>query len=777
MIKSINYIKKFGIYKNYSNTGYLSDFKRYNLFYGWNGCGKSTLVKLFRILEKKNSIELYKNAEFSIEMMDGNKIKNSTLDNFNDKIFIYNQDFIKDNIDWDGTAKSILLLSRESIEKTKSLNEFKLSLYGDKDKDIKGLYNDKNENQKKIDEIDNRIEKNLSNIASDIKEKFIDLSIKEKHYIFYDKKKLKNLITENRDLLCTMNLYINYEEKRNLEDILKSGQKESIKINYKKIDTKRFDSILNKIIRILDTSVTANVIDRLKSNKEISDWVESGLKLHKRMELSHCEFCGSELNYERLENLEKHFNNELNTLKESIETIKKDIELNLMIKDEYKLDFNELYLEERSKVEEIYKDLLKEIDELNDKFGGLISLLNYKKDRPFEKIPMDIPSIKDDINKVNNKYLALENIITNHNKQVENINDTVKEAIKKLEIFYAQKSLMDRNYFADETLLEQLKKTSVTYENNIESIEKEIKSIESELSNEVVAAEEFNKKLSLFLGHDEIKLKFNSDIKGYQIIRYPSEEIAKNLSEGEKTAISFIYYITKLTENGNKIENSILVIDDPISSFDSNKLFSSYAYLKLECEKAKQIFIMTHNYNYFKLVRGWIKSKKIKNIKGKSESNFNIYKIEPRIVGNTREGFIYNGGNMLNQTTEYDYIFGKVYNYHINGIQKEERYACGNICRKLVESFLSFKFPSQRSNLEQLLEQAFKDENTIIKDRIYRFINMYSHKLTIELDDELDDDILIAESNSIISEIMKMIKRLDINHYESMVKIVKKDIA
>ncbi|WP_075809225.1 AAA family ATPase [Paraclostridium sordellii] len=776
MIKNINYIKKLGIYKDYNNTGYLDDFKKFNLFYGWNGCGKSTLAKLFRTLEKKSCASLHQNAEFSIEMMDGSKVTNNTLDNFNDKVFIYNQDFIKENIDWDGTAKSILILSRESIEKTKSLNEFKDSLYGDKSKDIKGLYNKKSENEKKIDEIDNKLEKNLSNIASDIKEKFIDLNSKEKYYIFYDKKKLKNLIQQHRELLCSMSLYINYDEKRNLEDIIKSGEKERIQINLNKIEIDKIESILNKINNVLNTTVTAKVIDRLKPNKEISVWVENGLKLHKNLNLSHCEFCGSELDNKRIDDLEQHFNDELRVLKSSIEDIKRNIESNLISEEKYRIDCTELYLEEREKVEEINQFILTKIHELNDKYKGLISLLEYKKDSPFEKIPMDIPNIKEDINAINNKHIELEDIVAKHNEQVNNINNTIKNALKKLEIFYAQKSLMDRNYFTDERLLGQLKETSIIYKNNIESLEKEMKSIESELSNEVVAAEDFNKKLSLFLGHDEIKLKFNNDIKGYEIIRYPSEDIAKNLSEGEKTAISFIYYITKLTENGNKIEDSILVIDDPISSFDSNKLFNSYAYLKLECEKSKQLFILTHNYNYFKLVRGWIKNKKIKNSKGKHQPNFNIYKIEPKIMNNTREGFIHNGGNMLNQTTEYDYIFGQVYNYYINGIQEEEIYACGNICRKLVESFLSFKFPSQRSNLEQLLEQAFKGENSITKDSIYRFINMYSHKLTIEVDDELDDDILISESSNIINEIIEMIKRLDSNHYESMVKIVKKDM-
>lgn len=64
------------------------------------------------------------------------------------------------------------------------------------------------------------------------------------------------------------------------------------------------------------------------------------------------------------------------------------------------------------------------------------------------------------------------------------------------------------------------------------------------LSNETLGAEEFNEKLKKFLEYDEIKLKFDSNVKGYKIYRNQKQE-ASNLSEGEKTAIVFIYFITQ----------------------------------------------------------------------------------------------------------------------------------------------------------------------------------------------------------------------------------------
>ena len=44
-------LKDHGIYRDLSWPHDLQDFGRYNLIYGWNGTGKTTLSRLFRALE------------------------------------------------------------------------------------------------------------------------------------------------------------------------------------------------------------------------------------------------------------------------------------------------------------------------------------------------------------------------------------------------------------------------------------------------------------------------------------------------------------------------------------------------------------------------------------------------------------------------------------------------------------------------------------------------------------------------------------------------------
>ena len=49
MIVCINRLKQFGIFSDFNGTK-IQKFGRYNLVYGWNGTGKSTLSNLFFLL-------------------------------------------------------------------------------------------------------------------------------------------------------------------------------------------------------------------------------------------------------------------------------------------------------------------------------------------------------------------------------------------------------------------------------------------------------------------------------------------------------------------------------------------------------------------------------------------------------------------------------------------------------------------------------------------------------------------------------------------------------
>lgn len=153
-----------------------------------------------------------------------------------------------------------------------------------------------------------------------------------------------------------------------------------------------------------------------------------------------------------------------------------------------------------------------------------------------------------------------------------------------MELHYVSEEVTKFDYFTKIGQINKLKDEQTIVNNKVITLENEIKTLKNKLSNETLGLSEFNEKLWSFLGRNDLSLERQNE-GGYFIKRNNSEEVKnKSLSEGEKTAIALVYFITKLKENGNKIEDTIVVIDDPISSFDSNHLFHANFFIKMNAK-------------------------------------------------------------------------------------------------------------------------------------------------------------------------------------------------
>lgn len=775
MILSIDKLENLGIY-NTIPPKTADNFKRYNLIYGWNGSGKSTLSRLFSFVGGRSIPSEYEKLKVTINV-DGIQYSEKQIPLNNEFIAVFNEDFIKDNIDWNGTLKSILLLDQTNIEEVKRHTVLKDALYGN-DK-TPGLIKQLESKQLMLDKDSNELQKILTSIGKTVKNNYQLLDTGDTYYLNYDKRKVQSLLGDKTAPLSDSDL-LNASELDKAIKEAKPVKKEKINANIAFIDTSLLETLIDSTREIISRKVASKVISELRDNQELATWVDSGMRLHKSTNRSICAFCGNIINAERYNDLEAHFSNALNELNTDIDSCmaswreyRKEEQL---VYSNYSLYYDELIEDINKNNEEYDKSIglfYKEID-------TYIQMLEKKKSKPFDSIDFDVRTGKivecaDNVNITLKKY---EVTILTHNRKTETFEESTKAIKRKVERHYVQEQIKNLDYNKKLNDYHMHEKEVENDKVNLDNMLKEFTELEGVLSNETLGAEEFNQKLEKFLGYDEIKLKFDVTAKGYKIYRNLKEE-ANNLSEGEKTAIAFIYFITKLKENGRKIEDSILVIDDPISSFDSNKLFSSYAYMKSECENAKQLFVLTHNYNFFSLVLGWFNKKHSKNhATGEKIPAYSIYRIENRIEQDKRIAILNDGGESLKQATEYDYVFYTVYSMRNKVLSKQESIFCGNVCRKLIESFLSFKFPKQRADLAALLQAALPGkENDIVREKIYKFVNVYSHEKKIDVFEELDTDILDASNQSVIDDILLMMQKLDKKHYEAMVDKVEGELS
>ncbi|GAA7714540.1 hypothetical protein JP0159_11190 [Helicobacter pylori] len=143
----------------------------------------------------------------------------------------------------------------------------------------------------------------------------------------------------------------------------------------------------------------------------------------------------------------------------------------------------------------------------------------------------------------------------------------------------------------------------------IEKLENEIRELEKTMVSIKPIVNEINALLKGY-GFTNFSLACAEDEKSYRIQREDGQLVGETLSEGEVTFITFLYYyhLTKGSLKENDIsKNKVLVIDDPISSLDSNILFIVSVLVKELMKEAmkektniKQVIILTHNTYFYK---------------------------------------------------------------------------------------------------------------------------------------------------------------------------------
>ena len=293
MIKRVNKVNDFGIFNGFRwpSSDVLPDFRKNNVIYGWNGTGKSTLATLFGLLEKKRNENKYTDSpDFEIEFDDCTKITHNNLENA-PLVRLFDEDFVKENIDWKGKAKPIFFFGADNVQLSKELSE-KQKLREKLEKDIK----DKNDKKDKKESQFLKWKKTLANRT--IKDA-LNTGAGDK-YTNYDTVKLQNTIniTPEIDSYPTLN--------ENEKTILNKKIQQSSLSNITKMDTSSdVQKIINNTNSILQKTAISNTLERLKDNKEAEIWVNDGLKIHKENKYLECKFCVRPLTDNILQELDK----------------------------------------------------------------------------------------------------------------------------------------------------------------------------------------------------------------------------------------------------------------------------------------------------------------------------------------------------------------------------------------------------------------------------------------------------------------------------------------
>ena len=656
MIKRIKKIKNIAIFKDFNWDSRIPDFRKYNAIYGWNGTGKTTITRIFSVFEKceLGNLELENDSDCVIET-DNSTLKlskdNSITDLLKKKIRVFNDDFIDENLDWEkGIASRILLIGKEQIKQKEELNsiirnlENKIRFLEEKRKEKE------NEEKEKTRILENARDEIIDKLreVNDVKPK----SGRAKDYINYTIKDVEKIL-ELKEILSLSKL--NKDNIFQLENSLK--EKEAKKIIEKiEIDLVWIQNILDKSQGIFNTTIPEEVLrllfDLKNINEKTREWLRIGYEIHK--DKKHpviCEFCKNEISEKRLKELREYFSDVLINLFREIEELINNISFD-------KLPILSL------KKEDFYSEFQNEFLDLNNKFNDQMNtvrqelnkikeVLTKKKNNPSQVITFDFSICNKALKELEDIVGSINNLIEKNNKKTNSFREKRIEYAHKLELAIISK--YKSSYDEKINNLKSIQEKVNLLNKQKEELEKQKKELEQNLKKHHIAAEEFNKLLKSFLGRDEIVLETIDE--GYIIKR--NGKIANNLSEGERGAIALIYFLIKLKEENFDAQNGIIIIDDPVSSFDSQYLYGAFGFIKEKIKELnpQQVFIFTHHFPFFRLIRDWMKYER---------NNFSFYIIKSKINNDGRYSVIEKIDRLLEEhNSEYTYLFTNATFYDI----------------------------------------------------------------------------------------------------------------
>lgn len=736
MLVSIKHVKGLGVFDDFFAAPQIPPHKQFNIFYGENGSGKTTLTRLLATLGTGAHKE-HPYLEYSIESQIGHL---SQKQPYSRKVLVFNSDYVEANIGQFSRPLDhihLIIGAENKVLAEEAITD--KQLYDEREAAIK----EADTNAARLQEERGKV---FTTIAKTISEATSGTTSRQ-----YRKPNAQQTFDSTKPFAMldssSLDLNRNTLRQERLEAIL-APQEDPLQSTVKDVA-----ALPEEISIILKRSSQNQPLVHISNIQLVAAWIEQGFVIHITHDYSDCAFCSQVIPSDRMAGLKGHFNADDQKLKAEIEihvaTARR------LINQIHNLTFPDrsaIYSELRPALEEALvlfeATRVKAISQLE----AAITLLEEKQSLRAESYSRHIDI---DAQNMLNANTAIWDIVAQHNKKTSNFDEAISEARTAIEHHYlatisAQIEDIDDRIQVETETMNRLKNgdANLSDQRSLQELLDSYRTKMAKVSDAHAASELLSDRLATFLGRTD--LRFESVDVGYSVLR--KDNRATGLSEGEKTAIAFLYFTVQLEDSSNHIEESIVVIDDPISSLDASSIYQAFSFLKKSAESAKQCFILTHNYDFLRLLINWTQNAL------KSKSSY--YMIVCTDNGNSRQADIRPlDPLLLDHPTEYCYLFKVLYHFKSDGTILSS-YHIPNMARKVLETFLEFHMPQKRS-LHSKLESVDFDKQK--KTAIYKFANDLSH-----LTGKGFDPALVAETQKNVKLLLEMIKAVSPIHYSGM---------
>lgn len=746
MLTGIKRIKGLGVFGDFTAPGDLPPFARYNIVYGENGSGKTTLSRLFAVLETGAHPE-FADLQYALDSQAGALTHGQP---YARKVRVFNADYVEANIgQFQGPLRHILIVGEEN----KVLAEEAVAEKAAYDERVRAI----TAAQAAATKLETDKGKVFSAIAKTIGEATSGSTLRS--YRKPDAEtafaKVQAFATLDESALEAHRATVHQEQ---LDAIVVPelpaplSESDAPPGTFAEIAA----ALPATIAALLARTAQAGALHRLVEEPSIARWVEEGVAIHRQHGSDRCEFCDQPLPAERMARLAEHFGVEDQRLKNDIEAAGRTVRalgeglttLSLPAR-------TALYSELRADFDAAAEAVEQAQAALALKLDGAAALLDEKLLHRASSYAREIALDPTPLAVARSRVAA---IIARHNAKTADFERARNEARKAIEHRYLSTIVeqvrdYERQIAAQQVIVTRLSDGAADLPDprGLAALKESYETKQATVSSAHAGGAALTKRLKTFLGRTD--LHFESGTDGYSVLRRGKP--ARRLSEGEKTAIAFLYFIVQLGDQDFDLAEGVVVIDDPISSMDSASIYQAFSFLKNAVKDARQVFVLTHNFDFLKLLLNWVSHFK------KADKSF--YMVVCTETGASRDAALKPLDPLLrDHPTEYCYLFKLLNDFKSDGTIVAS-YHIPNVARKVLETFLEFQRPHERSLHAQLEAVDFDPHK---KTAIYKFANDLSH-----FTGKGFDPALVAETQKNVAYLLEMVKAVAPQHYESLEKL------
>lgn len=758
-ITKISRMRNCRVFHDFMWPAELHAFGDFNLIYGWNGTGKSTISHIFRCLERR---DLVSDGDVRL-VVDGVSHLGSEFPSFQPSgadIKVFNQEFVKASVfrtnDDDNEMDPIYVVGTTGVDTQQQIDTLQADLEAENTKLTMA--------QARESSAKSGLDRHSPARAKEIKDNLGGRD--DPIYRNYDRRSYEERADRMlRDGDATDHQLLD-ADKDQLGELQRERPKD--KIEPPSYESTRVATLSLRVQQLLERTVApAGAIQALLHDPVLTTWIEQGRQLHADDASGNCLYCTQQIPQERIEAIEQHFNDEVQRLNNAVDAAIDDLESKATGIDRLRSGWWNsavFFTNLRESYESAQDSADSYLTAVRTHIDDLIASLRKKRATPHERIPM--PTLTAGVNESAMELVV--DVVRDHNRQCDEFDERVKSARQRLEADAVAASLPEYRELVNAR--DQAAQDQHNANAEIRSISAEIATLQQQMRNHRLPAEELNRDLHDYLGHSQIQLAVRAH--GYVIRR--DGQIARDLSEGERTAIALLYFLRSLEADEFDLRKGVVVLDDPVSSLDTNALYTALGFIRARTSDAGQLFILTHNWTFFREVKNWFSNVpgQRKRKRDRTQKPAKFYMLQSSFRDGRHTSKISRlDPLLLDHESDYTYLFSRIHRAATEPTYSlEASYPLPNMMRRFLEAFFAFKQPGTES-LRSKLDKV-DDFDEAKKMQILTFANSFSHNQIVDLPEH--DSSILSESASVARHVLDLVGKEDAAHLAGLEKELKR---